>query len=128
MQKCFRSRASEWQLVPCAQVDLRRRFGHELSLRGVYTFSKTLDDGDSLNQTTAGNAPGLASNPLNLAADQGLATFDVRNLAVINLIYALPFGRGQQLAGDFDGWRGGLISGWSLSSIITAQSGFPITP
>jgi len=53
------------------QVDLRHRFSHGLLLRGVYTFAKTLDDGDSLNQTTAGNAPGLVSNPLNLAADKG---------------------------------------------------------
>ena len=60
-------------------------------------FRKTLDDGDSLNQTTAGNAPGLVSNPFNLAADRGLATFDVRNVAVINAIYELPFGRGQAL-------------------------------
>ena len=110
------------------QVDVRRRFGHGLSLRGVYTFSKALDDGDSLNQTTAGNAPGLASNPLNLAADKGLATFDVRNIAVVNVVYALPFGRGQQFASGFDGWRGGLIGGWSVSSIVTAQAGFPFTP
>ena len=110
------------------QVDVRRRFSHGLTLRGVYTFSKTLDDGDSLNQTTAGNAPGLVSNPLNLASDKGLATFDVRHIGVINVIYALPFGRGQQFASDFDGWRGGLVSGWSLSSIITAQAGFPFTP
>ncbi len=40
-----------------------------LSFRGVYSFSKVLDDGDSLNQTTAGNAPGLVSNPYNLRAD-----------------------------------------------------------
>ena len=110
------------------QVDLRRRFSHGLTLRGVYTFSKTLDDGDSLNQTTAGNAPGLAANPFDLASDKGLATFDARHIGVINVIYALPFGRGQRFASDFDGWRGGLVSGWSLSSIITAQSGFPFTP
>jgi prepilin-type processing-associated H-X9-DG protein len=110
------------------QVDLRRRFSHGLSLRGVYTFSKTLDDGDSLNQTTAGNAPGLASNPLNLRADKGLATFDARHIAVINVLYALPFGHGQQFASNFDGWRGGFVSGWSVSSIVTAQSGFPFTP
>jgi Carboxypeptidase regulatory-like domain len=110
------------------QVDVRRRFSHGLTLRGVYTFSKTLDDGDSLNQTTAGNAPGLASNPLNLASDKGLATFDARHIGVVNVIYALPFGRGQQFGSDFDGWRGGLVSGWSLSSIITAQAGFPLTP
>ena len=48
------------------QVDLRRRFSHGLTLRGVYTFSKALDNGDSLNQTTANNAPGLVSNPYNL--------------------------------------------------------------
>jgi Carboxypeptidase regulatory-like domain len=110
------------------ELDVRRRFSRGLSLRGVYTFSKALDDGDSLNQTTAGNAPGLAANPLNLRADKGLATFDVRHIGVVNVLYALPFGRGQQFAGDIGGWRGGVISGWSLSSVITAQSGFPFTP
>lgn len=110
------------------QVDLRRRFSHGLTLRGSYTFSKALDDGDSLNQTTANNAPGLVSNPLNLAADKGLATFDVRNIGVVNLLYELPFGRGRQFGSAYEGWTGSLIGGWALSSIITAQSGFPITP
>src|SRR5713226_1279668 len=70
------------------QLDLRRRFSRGLSLRGVYTLSKILDDGDSVNQTTAGNAPGLVSNPFNLGADKGLAPFDVRNAAVMNALYA----------------------------------------
>src|SRR5713226_3939921 len=110
------------------QLDLRRRFSHGLSLRGVYTYSKILDDGDSVNQTTAGNAPGLVSNPFNLRADKGLATFDVKSAAVINALYALPFGQGQPLAKALQGWRGKLISGWSLASILTIQSGFPFTP
>jgi len=110
------------------QVDLRRRFSHGLSVRGIYTWSKALDDGDSLNQTTAGNAPGLASNPFNLRADWGPATYDVRNLGVINAIYQLPFGRGQAFGGDLEGWKNGLAGGWSVASIITAQSGFPFTP
>jgi len=110
------------------QVDLRRRFSHGLSLRGVYTFSKALDDGDSLNQTTAGNAPGLASNPFNLAADKGLATYDARNVGVVNVLYDLPFGRGEAFARDLEGWRNALVSGWMVSSIVTAQSGFPFTP
>ncbi len=110
------------------QVDVRRRFSRGFSVRGVYTFSKTLDDGDSLNQTTAGNAPGLVSNPLNLAADKGLATFGVKHAAVINAIYALPFGRGQSYANGFEGWTDNLASGWSVSSVVTVQSGFPFTP
>jgi hypothetical protein len=110
------------------QVDLRRRFSHGLLLRGVYTFARTLDDGDSLNQTTAGNAPGLVSDPLNLAADKGLATFNVEHVGVVNVLYQLPFGRGQRFANGSSGFLSAAISGWSLASIITAQTGFPFTP
>jgi hypothetical protein len=110
------------------QVDLCHRFSHGLLLRGVYTFAKTLDDGDSLNQTTAGNAPGLVSNPLNLAADKGLATFNIEHVGVVNVLYELPFGRGQRFLNGSSGFAGAAISGWSVSSIVTAQTGFPLTP
>jgi hypothetical protein len=110
------------------EVDVTRRISRGLSVRGVYTWSKTLDDGDSLNQTTAGNAPGLVSNPFSMAADKGLATFDVRNVGVINAIYALPFGRGKLYASDLGGWKNGLAGGWSVASIVAAESGFPFTP
>jgi hypothetical protein len=110
------------------QVDVNRRFSHGLSLRGVYTWSKTLDDGDSLNATTAGNAPGLVANPFNLRADWGLATYDVRNMAVVSTLYELPFGSGKAMASHFEGWGNRLVGGWSVMSIVTAQSGFPFTP
>ena len=110
------------------QVDLNRRFSHGLLFRGAYTYSKVLDDGDSLNQTTAANAPGLVANPLNLRADKGPATFDVRNIGVINALYALPFGRGYSIAGSYEGWRNGVVSGLAVSSIVTLQDGFPFTP
>jgi hypothetical protein len=104
------------------QVDVNRRFSRGLSLRGVYTWSKTLDDGDSLNATAAANAPGLVSNPFNLRADYGLATYDVRHIGVISAVYMLPFGKGMT------GWGNALIRGWSINSIVTIQSGFPFTP
>ncbi len=110
------------------QVDLTRRISQGLSIHGVYTCSKVLDDGDSLNQTTAGNAPGLVSDPFDLAADKGLATFDVRNVGVVNVIYELPFGHSKRYASDLEGWKSGLVGGWSIASIITLQSGFPFTP
>jgi carboxypeptidase family protein len=110
------------------QTEVRHRFSHGLTFRGVYTFAKTLDDGDSLNQTTAGNAPGLVSNPFNLAADKGLATFHVKHIAVMDALYALPFGRGARFASDLGRWGNAVVGGWSVASIITAQSGFPFTP
>lgn len=110
------------------QVDLNHRFSHDLYLRGVYTDSKALDDGDSLNATTAGNAPALASNPYNLSADWGPATYNATNVGVINAIYELPFGRGKAFAKDLSGLANGFVGGWSATSIATLQSGFPITP
>ncbi len=110
------------------QVDLNHRFSHGFSLRGVYTWSKALDDGDSLNGTTAGNAPGLVSNPYDVAADWGLATYDVRNVGVISVVYDLPFGKGQAFANGLSGFADGLVSGWSVNSIVLLQAGFPFTP
>lgn len=110
------------------QVDFNHRFSRGLLLRGIYTWSKDIDDGDSLNATTAGGEPALASNPFNLAADRGPANFDVRNAGVISLVYALPFGHGQHFAGNASGFGNGLIGGWTANSIITVQGGFPFTP
>ena len=110
------------------QVDLNHRFSHDLSFRAVYTWSKALDDGDSLNQTTAGNAPGLVSNPYDLRADWGLATYDVRNAAAISAVYNLPFGSGKKFAANWEGFANGLVSGWSVNSIVILQAGFPFTP
>jgi len=110
------------------QVDLNHRFSHGLLLRGVYTWSKVLDDGDSLNQTTAGNAPGLVANPFNRRADWGLGTFDVRNMGVISALYALPLGRGKRFATGLPSWSNSAVSGWSMSSVVTMQAGFPFTP
>ncbi len=110
------------------QLDLNHRFSNNLSFRATYTWSKALDDGDSLNQTTAGNAPGLVANPYNIRADWGLATYDVRNLASISTVYALPFGMGKRYANGLNGVANGFVSGWSVTSIVELQSGFPFTP
>lgn len=110
------------------QVDANHRFNRDFTLRGVYTWSKTLDNGDSLNQTTAGNAPGLASNPYDLRADWGPGTYDVRNIGVVSAVFTLPFGRGKAFGHDLSGIADRAVSGWSVNSIVTVQSGFPLTP
>jgi hypothetical protein len=98
------------------QVDVNRRFSSGFSIRGTYTRSKTIDDGDSLNATTSGGEPALASNPFDLRADRGLANFDVRNVGAINASWAVPFGVKKR------------YGGWTVNSIVTMQGGFPFTP
>ena len=110
------------------QVDMNRRFSGGLTLRGVYTFSKVLDDGDSLNATTSGGGPALASNPFNLRSDGGLGTFDVRHVAVANASYTLPLGYGKRFLGSVRGLRSAAVSGWTVNSIVTLQGGFPFSP
>jgi len=110
------------------QVDLNRRFSGGLTLRGVYTFSKVLDDGDSVNATTSGGGPALASNPFNLSSDMGRGSFDVTQIGVANVTYALPIGRGERFFSNGEGFANRLISGWTVNSIVTLQTGFPFSP
>jgi Carboxypeptidase regulatory-like domain len=102
-------------------VDVSRRLSRGLQFRGVYTFSKSLDDGTALNSSVGANAPGFVMYPLDPKRDWSPSNSDVRNLAVINAAYELPF-RG---AGK---WGQKLAGGWTVSAIETLQSGFPFTP
>jgi hypothetical protein len=108
------------------EVDANHRWRNGLQFRGVYTFSKTLDDGDNLNTSVATNSPAFVADPLNPMADYGRASFDVRHAGVIQASYDLPFGR----SGDSSGisWRKVVIANWEVSGLVTLQSGLPFTP
>jgi hypothetical protein len=107
------------------EVDVSRRVGRGLQVRGVYTFAKTLDDGDNMNTSVATNSPAFVANPLQPRSDYGRASFDVRHAAVINATYDLPF----RLRGAArPTWLDWLIGNWQLSGIQTVQSGLPFTP
>src|ERR1700686_2440485 len=108
------------------EVDVNRRLGHGLQFRGVYTFSKALDDGDNMNTSGAPNSPAFVANPLNPAADYGRASFDVRHSAVLNATYDLPFGSSQNH--DSSPWVERVFGNWQISAIETLQSGLPFTP
>ncbi|MFY9527983.1 MAG: carboxypeptidase regulatory-like domain-containing protein [Candidatus Acidiferrales bacterium] len=108
------------------EVDVNGRFSSGLQFRGVYTFSKALDDGDSLNTSVATNSPAFASNPLRPRWDYGPGSFDIRNTAVVNATYDLPFGR--RNASQASSWLHWVVGDWQLSGIETVQSGLPFTP
>jgi hypothetical protein len=108
------------------EIDIVHRLVHGLQFRGVYTFSKALDDGDNMNTSVATNSPAFVANPLQPKNDYGRASFDVRHTAVLNATYGLPFGRGKTLLKNPLLQK--LISDWQASGIETVQSGLPFTP
>jgi len=107
-------------------VDVSRRISRGLQFRGVYTFSKSLDDGDNLNTSVATNSPAFDANPLDPGADYGRASFDVRNAAVLNATYDIPFARERNA--DANPWALRILGNWQVSAIQTLQSGLPFTP
>jgi hypothetical protein len=107
------------------EVDVNRRLARGLQLRGVYTFSKALDDGDNVNTSVATNSPAFVANPLEPKSDYGRASFDVRHSGVFNATYELPFGRAGSGASP---WVARILGNWQVSGIETLQSGLPFTP
>ncbi len=109
-------------------VDVNRRFNNGLQFRGVYTFSKNLDNGTAWNSSVGANAPGFVMYPAEPQRDYGPANTDVRHLAVINGTYEFPFGRGKVWLRGLSPRNERLVSGWSTSAIVAVQSGLPFTP
>ncbi len=107
------------------EVDVNQRISRGLQFRGVYTFSKALDDGDNVNTSVATNSPAFVANPLDPKADYGRASFDMRHAGVINATYELPFG---PRSGEGNAWVARILGNWQVSGIETLLSGLPFTP
>lgn len=103
---------------------LQKRFSHGFNLITTYTWSKFLDN-CSGGGATLGDEGAAYSNFYNRKADWGPSENDVRHRFTFSSVYQLPFGRRRAylksgplryIAGD-----------WSVSSVMTLQSGAPIT-
>ena len=110
------------------EFDLRRNLSRGLQLRANYTYARNLDDGSAWNTSVSANTPAFVSYPGNPSLDYGPAATDIRHLAVINATYQLPIGRGQQVLSGASPLVNHVVSGWSLSTIATLETGFPFSP
>ena len=110
------------------EVDVKRRIANGLQLRGVYTWSRNLDDGSAWNTSVSSNTPAFVSFPGNPKADYGLAATNISHAAAINGTWDLPIGDGHTLLRSAPAGAQKFVAGWSLSGIGTLQSGFPFSP
>ncbi len=104
------------------QVGLRRQFHAGLSISANYTFSKAIDDAASVG----GAGRTVAQNYLDLQAERGLSSFDMRHKLLLNYIYQLPFGEQRRWLNKA-GPMGKVFGNWQFSGVTTIQSGFSYT-
>ncbi len=95
------------------QVDLNRRLSNGLLFGLAYTFSKSMDFGS--------NQRDVLPNAFNRYYQYGFSDFDHRHVAVINVIYELPFYH------DTKSLSGKLLGGWQVSAVTQLQTGSPVS-
>lgn len=99
------------------QATAEKRFGSGFSILANYTYSKTIDN----NLGSANKGTGVSvTNPLDQSFDRGPADFDKTHVANLSGLWEIPFY-------SQNGFAKAAFGGWSLSSIVALQSGFPIT-
>ena len=107
---------------------LEQRFSNGLSYLVGYTRSKLTDDASSVFDASILTGPVLnASSPadaFNRTLERDHSTGDIPHVFVASAIWDLPFGagRGRQAAG----FVGALVNDWTLTGVLTLQSGVPI--
>jgi hypothetical protein len=98
---------------------------HGLYMLLGYTYSRTFDSGfpDGLGSNSGATYWPL---PGTNKADWGLSGLNLNHQFTASLLYALPFGKGKQFGGDWNGATNAILGGWSVNVIERILSGFPI--
>jgi hypothetical protein len=111
------------------QVRFQKRPGHYLSFEGNYTLSKATD-----NSSAGANSfiTGLLSSGVpqvldNLKAEHAISANDATHRMVLATIVDVPVGRKRWLGKDMNRILDGIVGGWSISTILTFQTGTPLT-
>ncbi|HWZ51546.1 MAG TPA: carboxypeptidase-like regulatory domain-containing protein [Granulicella sp.] len=109
-------------------VDFRHDLANGLLFRANYTYAKNLDDGSAWNTSVSANTPAYVEVPSLPRLDYGPAATDIRHAASFNGTYELPFGAGKAFLAHTGRAAERVISGWSVSTIASLQTGFPFSP
>ena len=104
------------------QLRMNRRFNRGLSFQAFYQFAKSIDDSSSFGG--AGNT--TAQDWLDLSAERGLSSFDIRHQFTLGFVWTSPIA-GPGSHGASDGKVGRLLKDWQISGNFTAQTGTPLT-
>jgi hypothetical protein len=104
-----------WSSYNGLAARIQKRFGSGMFLQAAYTYSHTLDLGNTDDFSF--------SQCCFKTLDKGNADYDVRHRFVLSYVYDLPFGRGKRFFSGASGVADKLVGGWQVSGVTTFSSG-----
>jgi len=110
------------------QIRFQKRASHYISFEGNYTWSKATDDSSAGRNAWVGNL-GFDNPQLldDLAAEHSIGANDTPHRLTTAIIVDLPIGKDRPIGGAMNPVLEAIAGGWSLSTIITIQSGQPLS-
>jgi hypothetical protein len=110
------------------QLRFQKRANHYISFEGNYTLSKSTDNSSAgansfiTTSLSSGNPQVLD----NLKAEHSISANDATHRMVLATIVDVPVGRGRWIGRGMNRILDGVAGGWSISAILTFQTGTPI--
>jgi hypothetical protein len=112
-----------------AEVKVQQRLSHGISFLFAFTHSKLIDDASAVFSTTVLSSPNssslIAADTYRPYLERDASSGDMPNVTSLSGIYELPAGRGHSFASR--GPLSSVLGGWSLNTILSLQSGMPVT-
>jgi len=105
-------------------MSVNKRFSKAFQLLVSYTYSKVIDDapdGTSVVPFNGGDDAKMVQNPLNPPADRSVGVTDIRQRLALSGVWDV----GSYAQGVKNSWERVVLTGWSLSGILSAQRGSP---
>jgi len=111
-----------WSTYHALELVVQRRFSHGLQFQANYTMSKVLTDARAASNQTEAQ---VYQNILTPSLDKYRAAFDITHNVNINLLYQLPFGKGQRWFGNAGTAMNMVVGGWNIQGVTHLASGAP---
>jgi hypothetical protein len=109
------------------ELSVRQRLARGLLYSVAYTRSKLVDDASSVFDASILTGP-IANYPVadsfNRSLERDYSTGDMPNVFVSSVVWDLPMGKDRPHQGN--GVVGAILSDWSVTGLITLQSGMPV--
>jgi len=118
------------------QIRAEKEFANGLQFLMTYTYSKSIDDASSTDDSVVFLGGGFLNtgtilgvqNPYDLRGERAESVFDIPQVFQFSYIYELPFGKGKQFGRNLNPILNGILGGWQTNGIIRIDNGRPILP